>query len=246
MLFLLKKVSGRAKRLWWTNDCLGIQFFGRNLPCAQDADCRVDSRTESLFSGVVMQRFFVAVLWGVWACVLAGSVWAAQPAPGACMVAEFKTLALSQEDVVLRNRQAQAWLQKNVARCTPEQLSAIKGNSPMWLGTALTPELAGLFEGAIEAKIAGNPALMGQLYESLGKEGTASVSTTKNPTARAPVVQPPALMPPPVPIGPGGMGGAAVNYGNVVNQSGGQNIQQGNLQQIPYPPPVQPMPPMAQ
>ena len=159
------------------------------------------------------------------------------------MVAEFKTLALSQEDVVPRHRQAQAWLQRNIARCTPEQLSAIKGNSPMWLGTALTPELAGLFEGAIEAKIAGNPALMGQMYESLGKEGTASVSTTKNPTARAPVVQPPALMPSPVPMVPGGVGGAAVNYGNVVNQNGGQNIQQGNLQQtLPVLPPMQPAP----
>ena len=185
------------------NDCLGIQFYlGKGLN-AQEGAVRADSDTDSLLLGIEMQRFLVAGLWGVWACVLAGSVWAAKPAAdGACMVAEFKTLALSQEDVVLRNRQAQAWLQRNVARCTPEQLSAIKGNSPMWLGTALTPELAGLFEGAIEARMAGNPALMGQLYESLGKEGTASVSTTKNPAARAPVVQPPVVMPLPVPMVP--------------------------------------------
>ena len=244
MLFLLTGLSGQTQPVHPANDCLGIQFDWRKGANAQEVAARADSDTDSLLLGIEMQRFYVAGLWGVWACVLAGSAWAAKPAAGgACMVAEFKTLALSQEDVVLRNRQAQAWLQRNVARCTPEQLSAIKGNSPMWLGTALTPELAGLFEGAIEAKIAGNPALMGQLYESLGKEGTASVSTTKNPTARAPVVQQPVVMPPPVPMVPGGMGGASVNYGNVVNQTGAQNTQQGNLQVTPpMAPPPAPLP----
>ena len=155
--------------------------------------------------------------------------WAQQPArAGGCLVAEFKTLALSLEDVPLRTRTAQAWLQKNISRCSQEQLSAIKSNSPSWLGHALTPELAGLIEGAIEAKISGNPALMGQLYESLGKEGSASVVTTKNPTPRAPVVQPPVVQ--------GGLVGSA-NYGNVVgpstsivNQTGGQNTNQNSLQ----------------
>lgn len=80
----------------------------------------------------------------------------------------------------------------------------------------------------MEAKISGNPALMGQLYESLGKEGSASVVTTKNPTARAPVAQPPTVQ--------GGLMGSA-NYGNVigpstsfVNQAGGQNTNQNSLQ----------------
>ena len=147
---------------------------------------------------------------------------------GACLVAEFKTLALSLDDVPLRTRTAQAWLQKNISRCSQEQLSAIKSNSPSWLGHALTAELSGLIEGAMEAKISGNPALMGQLYESLGKEGSASVVTTKNPTARAPVVQPPTVQ--------GGLVGSA-NYGNVigpstsfVNQTGGQNTNQNSLQ----------------
>lgn len=145
-----------------------------------------------------------------------------------CLVAEFKTLSLSQNDVELRIRQAQEWLRRNISRCTSEQLSAIKGNSPSWLGHALTPELAGLIEGAIEAKISGNPALMGQLYESLGKEGSASVATYRNPTPRAPVVQPSVVM--------GGLAGA-VNYGNVsgpstsiVNQTGSGNTNQNQQQ----------------
>ncbi len=153
----------------------------------------------------------------------------AQPAAGrGCLVAEFKTLSLSLDDVAVRTRRAQAWLLQNISRCSSEQLSAIKSNSPSWLGHALTPELAGLIEGAIEAKISGNPALMGQLYESLGKEGTASVSTFKNPTPRAPVVQQPVIQ--------GGVSGA-VNYGNVVgpstsivNQTGAQSTNQNSMQ----------------
>jgi len=160
---------------------------------------------------------------------LAASSQTRKPAPGACLVAEFKTLSLSLEDVLERTRQAQLWLRKNISLCTTEQLSAIKGNSPSWLGHALTPELAGLIEGAIEAKISGNPALMGQLYESLGKEGKASVETYKNPTPRAPLVQQPMVL--------GGMAGA-VNYGKVtgpstsiVNQTGSHNANQ-NTQQM--------------
>jgi len=112
------------------------------------------------------------------------------PAASSCLVAQFKTLALGVSDQTQRTQQAEDWLVRNIARCTPEQLSAIKSNSAAWLGTALTPALWGLIEGAIEARISGNPALMGQLYESLGKEGTASVVTQQTPTPRAPVVRP--------------------------------------------------------
>lgn len=163
-----------------------------------------------------------------WGSAVSVAATAAKPAAGACLVAEFKTLSLSLDDVVERAQQARGWLQKNISRCTSEQLSAIKGNSPSWLGHALTPELAGLIEGAIEAKISGNPALMGQLYESLGKEGSASVTTLKNPTPRAPIVPPQIIQ--------GGLAGA-VNYGNVVgpstsivNQTGNQNTNQNSQQ----------------
>ena len=188
--------------------------WGQERPPASDSS----RMSRVLFSGVLC------------AClaVLSPSLWAQSARPAGCLVAEFKTLSLSLDDVPVRTRTAQAWLQKNISRCSQEQLSAIKSNSPSWLGHALTPELAGLIEGAIEAKISGNPALMGQLYESLGKEGNASVVTTKNPTPRAPVVQAPVVQ--------GGLVGSA-NYGNVVgpstsfvNQTGGQNTNQNSLQ----------------
>ena len=185
---------------------------------------------ESPFAADVrsMSRVFLSLLLCASLFSLVPSAWAQPARAGGCLVAEFKTLALSLDDVPLRTRTAQAWLQKNISRCSQEQLSAIKSNSPSWLGHALTAELSGLIEGAMEAKISGNPALMGQLYESLGKEGSASVVTTKNPIARAPVVQPPTVQ--------GGLVGSA-NYGNVigpstsfVNQTGGQNTNQNSLQ----------------
>lgn len=176
-----------------------------------------------------MKSFFSVWMVLPLAWAMAVPAQAAKPAAGAgCLVAEFKTLSLSLSDVMVRTQQAQAWLQRNIGTCTPEQLSAIKGNSPSWLGHALTPELAGLIEGAIEAKISGNPALMGQLYESVGKEGKASVETMKNPTARAPVVQQPVVM--------GGISGS-VNYGNItgpstsiVNQNSSQSSSQNSNQ----------------
>ncbi len=154
---------------------------------------------------------------------------AARPAAsGGCLVAQFKTVALSQNDVEQRTRQAQDWLLRNIGRCSVEQLSAIRSNSPSWLGHALTPQLVGLIEGAIEAKASNNPALMATLYESLGREGAASVVTVRNPPARAPVVQPSAIH--------GGLSGA-VNYGNVVgpstsfvNQTGNNNTSQSAQQ----------------
>lgn len=146
---------------------------------------------------------------------------ATRASSGGCLVAQFKAMGLTQNDQSLRAQQAQEWLQANMARCTPEQLSAIKSNSAAWLGTALTPALWGLIEGAIEARISGNPALMGQLYESQGKEGVASMETYRNPTPRAPVVRPTEIH--------GGLAGA-VNYGSItgpstaiVNQNSNQN-----------------------
>lgn len=122
---------------------------------------------------------------------LTGSGWGAGPARDTgCLVAEFKTLALGQHDVQLRMLQARDWLQKNVSRCSSEQLSAIKSSSPSWLGHALTPQLEGLIEGAVEARISGNSVLMGRLYESLAKEEGASEITYRTSTPRPPVVRP--------------------------------------------------------
>ena len=118
------------------------------------------------------------------------SAWAQKAPAGACFVAHFKSLALRTHAPESRANLAKAWWERNAGSCTDVQLATLLANSPNWLGTALTLEISSILEGAIEAKIAGNPELMGKLYESLGKEGQASSVTYTNPTPRAPVVRP--------------------------------------------------------
>ena len=142
------------------------------------------------------------------------SSWAAQTAQANCFVAHFKSLALKTHQPQMRALAAEDWLKKNAGACTSAQLSAIQINSPNWLGTALTLEIASILEGAIEANIAGNPELMARLYESSGKEVQSGSVTLSNPAARAPVVQPM--------VNTGVIAGSP-NYGNI---SGNTNLNQ--------------------
>ena len=115
--------------------------------------------------------------------------WAARAQQASCFVAHFKSLVLKTHHPQSRSAVAEEWLRKNALACTSAQLSALQSNSPNWLGSALTLEISAILEGAIEAKISGNPEMMGKLYESVGKEGTSSNITYTNPSPRAPVVQ---------------------------------------------------------
>ena len=117
-------------------------------------------------------------------------VWAQKSPTSTCFVAQFKSLALRTHDPESRANQVRAWLERNVASCTDAQLATLLSNSPIWLGTALTLEISAILEGAIESKIAGNPALMGKLYESLSKDVPTTAVTYTNPPPRAPVVRP--------------------------------------------------------
>ena len=137
----------------------------------------------------------------------------ATPTKG-CFVAHFKSLALKTHNPELRAVLAEKWLQLNAPNCTKGQLSALQANSPSWLGSSLTQDIASILEGAIEANIAGNPELMARLYESSGKEGQSGNVTLTNPAARAPVVQPM--------VNTGVIAGSP-NYGNI---SGNTNLNQ--------------------
>ena len=109
---------------------------------------------------------------------------------------------------------AEKWLQLNAPSCTKAQLSALQANSPSWLGSALTQDIASILEGAIEANIAGNSELMARLYESSGKEVQCGSVTLTNPAARAPVVQP---------MANNGVIAGSANYGTI---SGNTNLNQ--------------------
>ena len=129
----------------------------------------------------------------------------ATPAKG-CFVAHFKSLALKTHSPEQRAALAEKWLQLNAPSCSKAQLSALQANSPSWLGSSLTQEIASILEGSIEANIAGNPELMARLYESSGKEGQSGSVTLTNPAARAPVVQP---------MANNGVIAGSANYGNI-------------------------------
>lgn len=69
-----------------------------------------------------------------------------------CPVAYFKAQAMAIHVTQDRVAMTQDWLKQHIPHCSAAQLKTILGNSPMWLGTALTPKIAGLLEAAIEAK----------------------------------------------------------------------------------------------
>ena len=148
---------------------------------------------------------------GIWfataGLVLCASTVQAQGTPAkGCFVAHFKSLALKTHSPDMRAVLAEKWLQLNAPSCTKAQLSALQANSPSWLGSSLTQEIASILEGAIESNIAGNPELMARLYESLGKEGQSGSVTLTNPVPRAPVVQP---------MANNGVIAGSANYGSI-------------------------------
>jgi hypothetical protein len=148
--------------------------------------------------------------------LLANPGWGWARTKGACSVAQFKAISLRHHQPQTRSAEIEKWLVSHAGSCSDAQLSTINENSSLWLGTALTPAISALIEGAIEAKIAGQPAAMGRLYESLGKEAApASTETISPPQPRAPVVRPN--------ISNGVLSGNAnygtISQGNVVNQN---------------------------
>ncbi len=121
-----------------------------------------------------------------------------------CLVAEFRTMALKTHDVGQRVERVEAWLRKHGSSCTKQQLDAIKNNRPAWLGAADSPEVMGIIDGMLEAKISSNPELMAQFYEAKGREPVTTADAFSStgyrprpPPPPAKVVAPP---PPPPPV----------------------------------------------
>lgn len=116
-----------------------------------------------------------------------------------CLVAEFRTMALKTHDVSQRVERVEAWLRKYGSLCTKQQLDAMKNNRPAWLGAADSPEVMGIIDGILEAKIASNPELMAQFYEAKGREPVTTAEVFSSTGLRQPVAMPRGV-PPPVPV----------------------------------------------
>jgi hypothetical protein len=120
-----------------------------------------------------------------------------------CLVAEFRTMALKTHDVGQRVERVEAWLRKHGSSCTKQQLDAIKNNRPAWLGAADSPEVMGIIDGMLEAKISSNPELMAQFYEAKGREPVTTAEVFSSTGYRPPPPPPPVKVvapPPPPPV----------------------------------------------
>jgi hypothetical protein len=152
--------------------------------------------------------------------LLACSGWAqtrpAAPRPAApaanCLISEFRGMALGTHDVAERGRQATEWLRRNGSACSEDQLRLLNSNRSAWMGTADTPQLMGLMEGALEARLKNQPDKLLQMFGSAPQRASGSETMRAGDLAPrpAPVVSgTPAVVtaaPPPVPV-PGAAAG---------------------------------------
>lgn len=127
-------------------------------------------------------------------CVLANPAYAQakksvakEPNPS-CFIAEFRHIGASVHDPLERERQAKNWLIQNVGACSIDKLKMINANRSSWLGTSDSSFFMTMLDSMIEYKSEGNPEMLAQIFNSAGKEGTASVqmtSVTQAPRAQA-------------------------------------------------------------
>ena len=117
--------------------------------------------------------------------LLVGSLalWAALPmavhAEG-CQVSYFKAQAMAIHGTQERITMTHDWLKDNIPQCSAAQLKTILGNSPIWLGTALTPKIAGLLEAAIEAKSSDDASVMEQLLKPPTRKAEEALAEVHN------------------------------------------------------------------
>ena len=100
-----------------------------------------------------------------------------EPAPN-CFVSEFRHIGLSVHEPIERASKAKMWLVQNVSACSLEKLNFINLNRTAWLGTSDSTDFMMTIDSMIEYKAAGKPEMLSQIFNSLGKEGTASVQMT--------------------------------------------------------------------
>ncbi len=148
------------------------------------------------------------------------SAWAqtrpATPRPAApaanCLVSEFRGMALGTHDVAERGRQATEWLRRNASACSEDQLRLLNSNRSAWMGTADTPQLMGLMEGALEARLKNQPEKLLQMFASAPQRASGGETMRAGDLAPRPapvVTGTPAVVtaaPPPVPV-PGAAAG---------------------------------------
>ncbi len=87
----------------------------------------------------------------------------AEPAP-ACLVSEFRAMALGTHDLAERGKLATQWLQRNLPGCGEEQLRLLSSNRTSWMGHADSPQLMSALDSALEARVKNKPEQLARLF----------------------------------------------------------------------------------
>ena len=120
-----------------------------------------------------------------------GGVAAAKPADSDCVVADFRTLALTVHNPTERLAAATQWLQSHGDACSLKDIALIKSSSPAWLGSADSPLIQQTMDRYYNAKAKGakeEPAAAAQV----SPPATPSVAALapKPKALEAPVAKP--------------------------------------------------------
>ncbi len=78
---------------------------------------------------------------------------ASKPGDVACVVEEFRTLAMTVHNPTERLAAATQWLRTHGDACSAKDLAFLKSASGAWLGTADSPAIQQVFDGYYNAKV---------------------------------------------------------------------------------------------
>ena len=108
-------------------------------------------------------------------------------APGSCVIADFRRIALTYHHPQERQDKVIAWLQTNGASCTPSQMSILISSRASLMGTSDTPTLSSVFDALMEKKLGNDPAALSRYYQPVvqgparGSAAPAAETTTAGP-----------------------------------------------------------------
>jgi len=78
---------------------------------------------------------------------------ASKPGDVACVVEEFRTLAMTVHNPTERLAAATQWLRTHGGACSAKDIAFLKSASGAWLGTADSPAIQQVFDGYYNAKV---------------------------------------------------------------------------------------------
>ncbi len=116
---------------------------------------------------------------------------ATPPAPkassqDACVIAEFRRIALTHHHPQERQDKVIAWLQTNGASCTPAQMSILISSRASLMGTSDTSTLSSVFDALMEKKLGNDPAALSLYYQPVVQGPRASAATGAENTTAGP------------------------------------------------------------